>query len=306
MAEFRQNLPPRIKEKWKEPKKKREQSIVEQEGVRVPRVRVNDFDMYYEMHGNGFPLVLISGYSGSTESWDVLVPRVAELSKHYRVLTFDNRGAGRSGAPKGDYSIKTMGDDVAGLLDSLEISKPHVLGQSMGGMIAQELAINHSKKVNGLILVCTTPKTSNAIHGQQEALQKLKWMFAPPKGMSQEVVFEKIMKLCYHKSFFEKNRASIMGFMPKYPTSPSTLEKHYDAIIKFDTYNRLRMIHSRTLVIHGQDDKLIMPEGARILAKHIPNAELRMFQQAGHVVLEEKWQEAKPIILDFLKRSDVS
>jgi pimeloyl-ACP methyl ester carboxylesterase len=199
-----------------------------------------------------------------------------------------------------------MGDDVAGMLDSLGISKPHVLGQSMGGMIAQELAINHPEKVKGLILVCTTPKTSNAIHGQREALEKLKWMFAPPQGMSQEAALEEIMKLCYHMSFFEKNKARIMRFVPKYPTSLSTLEKYYDAVTKFDTYNRLKLISSRTLVIHGDDDRLIMPEGARMLARVIPNAQLTMFQQAGHVVLEEKWQEAKPVILDFLRQFNVS
>ena len=273
----------------------------------MPRVRIDDLEMYCEVYGDGFPLVLISGYSGSLESWDARVPRVRELSKHYKVVTLDNRGTGRSNAPEGDYSIKTMGDDVAGLLDSLRISKAHILGQSMGGMIAQELAINHSKKVKGLILACTTPRgsASGAIPGQRETLEKLRWMFAPPPGMSQESIFEEITRLCYHKKYFDKNKASIMAFIPKYPTSLSTLEKHYDAIVKFDTYNRLKMIRSRTLVIHGEDDKLVMPEGARMLAKQIPNAELKMFKQAGHAVLEEKWQEAKPAILDFLKRFDV-
>ena len=273
----------------------------------MPRVQIDDLEMYYEVHGNGFPLVLISGYSGSSESWDVLVPRVSELSKHYSVITLDNRGTGRSSVPEGDYSIKTMGDDVAGLLDCLKISRAHILGQSMGGMIAQELAINHPKKVKGLILTCTTPgrSASGAIPGQREVLEKLRWMFAPPPSMSPEDVFEQIMKLCYHRKYFDKNKVSIMAFMPKYQTPLSTLEKHYDAIIKFDTYNRLKTIRSETLVIHGEDDRLVMPEGARILAKQIPNAELKMFKQAGHVVLEEKWQEAKPAILDFLKRSGV-
>jgi pimeloyl-ACP methyl ester carboxylesterase len=273
----------------------------------MPRVRIDDLEMYYEVYGNGFPLVLISGYSGSSEGWDARVPRVRELSKHYKVVTLDNRGTGRSSAPEGNYSIKTMGDDVAGLLDSLRISKAHILGQSMGGLIAQELAINHSKKVRGLILACTTPRgpASDAIPGQREAFEKLRWMFAPPPGMSPESVFEEIMKLCYHEKYFDKNKASIMAFIPKYPTSLSTLEKHYDAIVKFDTYNRLKKIRSRTLIIHGEDDRLVIPEGARMLAKQIPNAELKMFKQAGHAVLEEKWREAKPVILDFLKRFDV-
>jgi pimeloyl-ACP methyl ester carboxylesterase len=272
----------------------------------MPRARVDNLELYYEVHGNGFPLVLISGYSGSSESWDVLVPRVRDLSKHYKVVTLDNRGTGRSRTPEGNYSIRTMGDDVAGLLDALRISKAHILGQSMGGMIAQELAINHSEKVKDLILVCTTPKGSgpDAIPRQRQAFEKLRWMFAPPSGMLPEDVLEEIMRLCYHKKFFEKNKASMMAFVPKYPTAFSTLEKHYDAIVKFDTYDRLKTIRSRTLVIHGEDDRLILPDGARMLAKRIPNAELKMFKQAGHAVLEEKWQETKPAILNFLNHLD--
>jgi len=270
----------------------------------MPKVKINDLEMYYEVHGNGFPIILISGYSGSSEGWDVLVPRVSELSKHYKVITLDNRGTGRSSVPEGDYSIKTMGDDVAGLLDSIKIPRAHILGLSMGGMIAQELAINHPKKVKGLVLTCTTPGGSafDAIPGQPEALEKLTWMFAPPPGMTPEAVLEEILKLCYHREYFEKNKARIMAFIPKYPTPLSTFEKHYDAIMKSDIYNRLKTIRSKTLVIHGEDDILIMPEGARILAKQIPNAELKMFRQAGHSVLEEKWEEVEPVILDFLKR----
>jgi len=270
----------------------------------MPKVGVGNIEIYYEVHGNGFPLVLISGASQSSETWGA---EIMELSKHYRVVTFDNRGTGRSSAPEGDYSIKTMGDDVAGLLDSLRISKAHILGPSMGSMVAQELAINHPKKVNGLILVGTTPGGSvyDSIPGQREAHEKLRWMFAPPPDMPPEVLLEEIMRLCYTKEFFDKNKASIMAVKPpKYPTPLSTIEKQFNAVFKFDTYDRLKTISSRTLVIHGEDDRICMPEGARMLAKQIPNAELKMFKQAGHGVLEEKWQEVKPAILDFLKRCD--
>jgi len=270
----------------------------------MPRVKINDLEMYYEVHGNGFPLILISGYSGSSEGWDVLVPRVSDLSKHYKVITLDNRGTGRSSAPEGDYSIRTMADDVARLLDSLKIPKAHVLGLSMGGMIAQELAINYPEKVKGLILICTIPGGSvfDVIPGQREVLEKLTWAFAPPQGMSLEDLWGEILKLVYYEKYFEENKARIISYVPKYPTPLSTFEKHYDAAIKFDTYNRLEKIRSKTLVIHGEDDMLIKPEGARILAKRIPDAELKTFKQAGHCVMEEKWEEVKPVILDFLKR----
>jgi pimeloyl-ACP methyl ester carboxylesterase len=267
-------------------------------------VKIKDLEMYYEVHGNGFPLIMITGYSGSVEGWDVLVPRVSDLSKHYKVITIDNRGSGRSSAPEGDYSIRTMADDVARLLDFLKIPKAHVLGVSMGGMIAQEVAINYPEKVKGLILICTSPGGSafDAIPGQREVLKKLTWMFAPPQGMSLEDLRNEILRLMYYEKYFEKNKAQIIAYVPKYLTPLSTFEKHYDAGIKFDTYNRLEKIRSKTLVIHGEDDMLIKPEGARILAKRIPDAELKTFKQAGHCVMEEKWEEVKPVILDFLKR----
>jgi pimeloyl-ACP methyl ester carboxylesterase len=98
----------------------------------MPKVKINDLEMYYEVHGKGFPIILITGYSGSTEDWDALVPRVGDLSKHYEVVTLDNRGTGRSSAPEGGYSIRVMADDVAKLLDSLKIPKAHILGVSNG------------------------------------------------------------------------------------------------------------------------------------------------------------------------------
>ena len=135
-----------------------------------------------------------------------------------------------------------MADDVVRLLDSLKIPKAHILGVSMGGMIAQEIAINHPEKLKGLVLVCTSPggSTFSSIPGQEEALRKLTWMFAPPPGMSPQTVLEKMCELCYYGNYFEENKARIMAFMPKYPTPLSTFEKHYDAITKLDIQDRLK------------------------------------------------------------------
>jgi pimeloyl-ACP methyl ester carboxylesterase len=199
-----------------------------------------------------------------------------------------------------------MADDVVRLLDSLKIPKAHILGVSMGGMIAQEIAINHPERLKGLVLVCTGPGGSSfsSIPGQEEALRKLTWMFAPPPDMSTQTVLEKMCELCYYRNYFEENKARITAFMPKYPTPLSTFEKHYDAITKFDTQDRLKTIRSNTLVIHGEDDNLVMPEGARTLTKQIPNAKLNMFKQTGHCVMQEKWEKVKPVILDFLRHID--
>jgi pimeloyl-ACP methyl ester carboxylesterase len=173
----------------------------------------------------------------------------------------------------------------------------------MGGMIAQELAIDHPERVKNLILVCTFPggSTLDSINGQREAFEKLSWFTSTPPGMTPETVMDQVVKMCYYPKFLEENRAKIMSPM-KYPTPVSTLEKQYDAIMKFNAYPRLGMIRSKTLVIHGDCDGLIMSEGAKILAKFIPYSRLLMCRQASHAVLEEKWSELKPIILDFLSK----
>ena len=271
----------------------------------MPKISVNDQEIYYEVHGEGYPLLMIQGYAGTSESWDIITPgRIGDLSKHNKVIIFDNRGAGRSSAPPGPISIRMMADDAAGLLDALRIPKANVLGESMGGMIAQELAINHPEKVKNLILVCTFPggPTMDSIKGMRKAIEKVSWYTSPPPGMPLEAAMSEIYGMCFFPRFFEENRARILASSVKYPVPDSTLEKQYDAIMSFNAYPRLSEIKSKTLVIHGASDELIMPEGGRMLAKLISGARLVMVEEASHDVLDEKWGEVKPVILNFLSQ----
>lgn len=246
--------------------------------------------------------MMIQGYSDTSETWDVLIPKLGELSKHHKTIVFDNRGAGRSSAPMGEYSIRSMADDAAGLLDALRIPKAHVLGVSMGGMIAQELAIDYPEMVKNLVLVSTFPggSTLDSVKGMRLALEKMSWVTSTPPGMTPEAVMDQMVKMCYYPKFLEENRAKILSSSLKYPTSSSTMEKQYDAIMNFNAYPRLGMIRSKTLVIHGASDGLIMPEGGEIIAKGVPGSRLLMCEGASHSVLDEKWSMLKPVILDFL------
>jgi pimeloyl-ACP methyl ester carboxylesterase len=120
----------------------------------MPKVKVDDIQMHYEVKGRGFPLVMIMGMMRTMETWD---PRLVEgLSKHFKLVLFDNRGVGRTDICKGDYTIRRFADDTAGLMNALGISKAHVLGISMGGMTAQELALNYPEKVSKLVLCSTS------------------------------------------------------------------------------------------------------------------------------------------------------
>jgi len=119
----------------------------------MSKVKVNDIKMYYDVQGEGFPLVMVMGFLGSASCWD---PRmVLPLSDKFKVVVFDNRGAGRTDVSDREYSIKLFAQDTVGLMDALNIPRAHVLGISMGGMIAQEVALNYPRRVEKLILAST-------------------------------------------------------------------------------------------------------------------------------------------------------
>ena len=125
----------------------------------MPTVQANEIEIYYEEHGEGPPLLLIMGWGGNAATWK---PQLPGLAERFHVIAFDNRGAGRTKAPDGPYTIAQMADDTAGLLDSLELPSAHVFGISMGGMVAQELALSHAERVRTLVLGCTSPGGPNA------------------------------------------------------------------------------------------------------------------------------------------------
>jgi len=137
----------------------------------MPKVKVNDIQIYYEVHGAGFPLVMIMGVGGNINWWD---PRLVEgLSKKFKVVIFDNRGTGHTDTSDREYTIKLFANDTAGLMDALGISRFHVFGISMGGMIAQELVLNYPGKVEKLVLCSTNCGGANSVQPSAEVIGPL-------------------------------------------------------------------------------------------------------------------------------------
>jgi pimeloyl-ACP methyl ester carboxylesterase len=263
----------------------------------MPKVKVNDIQMYYEVKGEGYPLMMISGLGGNLEGWD---PRsIRALSKKFKLVLFDNRDAGRSDTSEREYTMKTFADDTAGLMSELGISKAHVFGQSMGGMIAQEFVLNYPEKTAKLILCSTHCGGSKAFQPSQKVSRMLT---IDKSAMSQEEYIRMIAPIGYTDDFIRNNFDLLKLRIQKslrYPISEAGYKRQLNAIGKFNSYERLPLIKAPTLILHGRKDVLIPPENGTILAEVISNAKLVFFEKSGHA-LAEKMSEVIRVITEFL------
>lgn len=260
--------------------------------------RVNDIEVYYEVHGQGEPLLLIMGLGAAATGWEAQIP---DFSREYQVIAFDNRGAGRTDKPKEPYTISQMADDAAGLLDVLGIPCAHVYGMSMGGMIALEMALSHPLRVRTLILGGTMAGGPKAVTASSALLQE--WIASsmlPPEQAARAV-----LKFLYSDEFIARNGDRLVErwvSLSHLRPPQDALQRQLRAIAQFNAYDRLDRIRAPTLIIAGTEDKIVPVENARILAERIPGAELVELPGAGHGFLMERAAEANAVVLEFLRR----
>lgn len=261
----------------------------------MPTVQLRDIVTYYEEHGSGDPLVLIMGLGGDLQAWARQVPA---LAKHFRVITFDNRGAGRTSAPDKPYSIAGMADDTVALMDQLGIERADVLGLSMGGMIAQELALAHPGRVNRLILLATAPNIEGYVRRIVEA-----WMNVRRSNLSREQVLRLTAIFIYSPELLNDDerfdQAITAGLANPYEQRDHAFLRQAKAVLAFDATDRLKDLQNNTLVISGAEDILIPPRNGRRLAELLPNAEYRELP-GGHVGAIEYAEEYNAAFLEFL------
>ncbi len=269
----------------------------------MPAVKANGININYESHGTGEPLVMINGYGGNLRGWDIQVPF---LSKKYCVITLDNRGTGHSDKPDIPYTIRMMADDVAGLLDALNIDAAHICGFSMGGAIAQEFAINYPQRVISLILGCSgfggshETKRDPAVDAQLLNMKNF-------SSWTPEYYIREILPGGYTEEFINKNLQFIKEMIKHrsaYPATPSYVyERQAKAVLEeHDTYDRLNQIKAPTLILVGSADPLSPLENSRILASRIPNSELVILENLRHAFNIEAAEKTNNLILDFLNR----
>src|SRR5439155_294031 len=244
-------------------------------------IPIGDINIYYEVFGQGEPLLMIMGLNGNLLNWGPVVP--ARLAEQYQVILFDNRGAGRTDQPPGPYTMAQMADAAAALLDALNVDRAHVFGCSMGGMIAQHLALDHPAKLRRLVLGCSMVGGSHTVQAEPEVLAYL----APQPGLTPFEAAWRGVPITYPPEFIEANREMLEELIRtgvQYPSQPHAYEAQLGAIMyTHDTYDRLPEIQAPTLVLTGNRDVLIPPENSQILAERMPNAQLHEIEGAGHV-----------------------
>ncbi len=247
----------------------------------MPFCNVGDIDLYYEIHGEGFPLLFISGLSGSTWSWEGQIPFFKD---HYACIVFDNRGAGLSGKPLGMYTMPQMAEDALRLLDCLKIDKALVFSLSMGGMIALELARVASGRLQALLLGCTHAGGVQRVQPSPEAVALL----MNNGTLSREEILWKNTPLFFSKKFQAENSKEIERHYRVQLMAPLQPEYAFQAqlmaIYQFDCTRSLGKIQNPALIITGTEDVLIPPQNALYLAKHLPNSELVQIPGAGHAL----------------------
>lgn len=261
-------------------------------------VHVNGIDIFYEQHGAGPDLLLIMGLGAHSGAWALNVP---ELSKHYRVTVFDNRGSGRTGAPDEPYSMCGMAADTAGLMTAIGIERAHIVGASMGGMIAQELAINFPDRIDRLVIACSQMIASE-LRRKVSMAQRALWEAGLPRdvvsaiqmpwGSTPGVLQDESLPLA----------ALALQATDPYPIAKHAYLRQLDATLAHDTVDRLHRISAPSLVLVGSEDILTPPGESAAIAQRIPGSELRILPRGGHGFTGEYAPQFNRAVLDFLGR----
>lgn len=265
----------------------------------MPVIQVNGIDLYYNIQGSPEkePLLLIAGFNSDNLIWGTIM---RSLVSQYRVIRFDNRGIGQTIAPDSPYTIKQMATDTAALLDYLNISQVHLVGHSMGGQIAQELALAHPQKIQSLILLSSWAKGDDKFNSLIELFGDL------TKKLDGTLYQRVILPWLFTDTFYSTPEvmAQLLEWIENqpFPPTPHGLYHQSRAILGNDTSDRLAHIHCPTLVMVGKEDLITPVKFSQQLAQGIPHAELAILDQGGHAFVVESGDTVAQVMLDFLRK----
>jgi 3-oxoadipate enol-lactonase len=266
----------------------------------MPRAPVNGINIYYEVHGNGEPLLLIAGMGADHRSW---FPQTMAFRKRYRVITFDGRGMGKSDTPTGLYTFRTLAEDVIGLMDHLRIDKAHMLGESLGGIVAQEVAILFPHRLMKLVLANTSPGTGVGMQIHPELMEAYGGDSASTDFDATKVDIGKAMRAMISLSFNSRLYRLAMGIAATLyvrTAGLSGMAEQIKAISNHSTLDRLHLIQSPTLVMVGTRDRIVPPAMSEILVGRIPGARLVKIDNGPHALNVEMRRRFNAEVLAFL------
>jgi len=262
-------------------------------------VRGRAAQLDYKVVGEGPPLLLVMGMSGTYDHWDERF--VGELARHRRVILYDHRGVGRSAPLEGPFTIADLAGDALGLVERLGLERVDLLGFSMGGMIAQEVAINDPQRVGRLVLAATFAGGRNSLPTPRETAERL-------GGALQSGNRELALRTAWELNISAARLADeelwqrFLAIGRRRVVPLAVIQRQLEAILRFDAYDRLPEISAPTLVIHGTEDRMLPVGNGEILAGRIPGARLAKLEGVGHLFFWEEPQRSAQLVLDHLRK----
>jgi pimeloyl-ACP methyl ester carboxylesterase len=257
-------------------------AFVENQGARI----------CWDEQGQGEPVLLIMGLGWASPMWHRSRPVLAE---HYRTIALDNRGVGRSDMPPGPYSIALMASDAASVLDAAGIEGAHVFGVSMGGMIAQEFALQYPGRARSLILGCTAAGGPTALRAEPEVLEVL-----TRRDLSPDASVAASNRFLYDAGTPLERLDEDAAIRKQWWPNPVGYMAQFQGIIAWEAYSRLPQIAAPTLVIHGETDRLVPPGNGKLIADRIRGSKLVMIPHASHIFPTDQPAATHQALLEFL------
>ena len=259
----------------------------------MPQAAVEGISLFYERHGAGEPVLLIQGMSGTHLAWGEAF--LAGLGDDLDLVAYDHRGVGESTQETDAFTIAQLADDAAGLLDALGWESAHVLGISMGGMVAQELALRHPQRIRTLTLGCTYPGGAQAQLADPALIQEL-------AGALLSGDRERALRTGYVANLSAAHIADEANWEPFHamatalPVAVPVIMLQMHAVMGHDTSARLASIEAPTLVVHGTEDRMLPVVNGELIARSIPDARLELLDGVGHMFWWEQPERSATLV----------
>jgi 3-oxoadipate enol-lactonase len=253
--------------------------------------------LHYETWGDpdAPPVLLIMGLGLSYRGWATLPEALAE---RHRVIAFSNRGTGKSTCPRGLFTMRDMAADAIAVLDAERIDRALVFGVSMGGMVAQEVALSYPSRVRALVLGATHAGWRKSRHPSRATLRD----FGKATLLGKRAGMAPSARILVSDEYYENHPADFARWLREaQPAGPKTTARQMLAVMRHAAENRLRELRVPTLVITGDADRLVPAENSRVLAKLIPGAKLVLLRDAGHCFRLERERETAEALAAFMR-----